>query len=200
MYIIGITGGSGAGKSIAMQALKTLGALTLDCDAIYHELLIDSTQMKTAIRTRFNDVLTDGVIDRKKLGEIVWSEPESLHDLNAITHSFINDEVDKRIDVFKTQGGKIAAIEAIALIESGKSSKCDVVVGITAPVEKRLSRIIKRDNITIEYAKKRINAQQQDSYYIDNCDYILGNIYDTHPEFENKCIEFFEELMRRTDP
>jgi len=197
MYIIGITGGSGAGKTVAIQALQTLGALTLDCDAIYHELLINSEDMKAAIMARFKDVLTNGTIDRKKLGEIVWNDPNSLQELNAITHGFINNEVDKRIEAFNEQGGKTAAIDAIALIESGKSNKCDVVIGVTAPLEKRLSRIMKRDEITEESAQKRINAQQQDSYYINNCDHILENAYDTQAEFENKCIEFFSQLMKK---
>ena len=199
MYIIGITGGSGAGKSIAVKTLQTLGAVALDCDAIYHELLMSDAEMITEIKSRFEGVFSGETIDRKKLGEIVWNDPQSLRDLNKITHRFIINEVNKRIDTYRAQGSKIAAIDAIALIESGQSDLCDVVIGITAPPEKRLSRIMERDDIAQEYAQKRISAQQPDSYYINNCDHILENTHGTPSEFESKCKEFFSQLIRRID-
>jgi len=197
MLIIGITGGTGSGKTIAVHALQTLGALALDCDEIYHELLLSSVDMKAEIEAHFENVSTDGAIDRQKLGEIVWNDPASLQELNIITHKYVNSEIERRINTFIARDGKIAAVDAIALIESGQSSKCDIVVGVIAPPEKRLTRIMKRDKLTKEYAQMRINAQQPDSYYTKNCDYILENTYDTQTEFEDKCLEFFNEMIRR---
>jgi dephospho-CoA kinase len=97
------------------------------------------------------------------------------------------------------QGGKIAAIDAIALIESGASKKCDVVVGIIAPREIRLLRIINRDKITREQAEMRINAQQPDSFFKENCDYILENNYKTPTELNAKTKEFFTGLLENVD-
>jgi len=195
MYIIGITGGTGAGKSSAVNALRTLGAYALDCDAIYHEVLSDNTEMIAEIEAHFNNVSSGGVIDRKKLGEIVWNDPAALQKLNEITHKFMNTEIDKRISALKAQGVKIAAVDAIALIESGQGKKCDIVVGILAPQEKRLSRIMRRDNLTKEQALRRINAQQPESFFREKCDHTLENIYDFPAEFEEKCIEFFKSIQ-----
>jgi len=194
MYIIGITGGTGAGKTSAVKVLQEMGAMVTDCDEVYHELLISNADMIEEIEANFTDVTGDGKIDRKKLGEIVWNDPEALQKLNIITHKYVNDEIDRRINAFREQGASIIVIDAIALIESGQSKRCDVIVGITAPQEHRIFRIMKRDNISKETAQARISAQMPESFYEENCDYILENTYDTQEEFEKKCIWFFREL------
>jgi len=196
MFIIGITGGTGAGKTTVVRALESFGALPLDCDAIYHELLLVNVEMRTEIEARFSGVSTNGLIDRKKLGEAVWSDPTALRDLGAITHKFVSSELDRRIHSFKSQGGVLVALDAIALIESRQSEKCDIVVGVIAPQDKRLSRIMARDNLTEEHALMRINAQHNESFYRENCNYILENVYDTEAEFAIKCKEFFKELLK----
>ena len=196
MYIIGLTGGTGAGKSTALQALHKMGAHTLDCDEVYHKLLSDSVAMKAEIETVFGDVVTAGRIDRRKLGKIVWSNPASLQELNRITHKYVDNEIDRQLRLQKEKGTKIAAIDAIALIESGQGNKCDIVVGVTAPQEKRLARIMSRDSLTKEDAQTRINAQKPESFFIENCDYILENPYDEAAAFEEKCTVFFRELLK----
>jgi len=195
MYIIGITGGTGAGKSSAVKALQALGAVALDCDAIYHEILLSNTDMKAEIEAQFDGVSIDGEISRSKLSEIVWNHPGSLQKLNTITHKYMDLEISKRINILKQQNTDIAAIDAIALIESGQNKRCDITVGVAAPKEKRLARIMQRDNLTREHALKRINAQQSESFYHEKCDHILENVYDTEAEFEDKCKSFFEALL-----
>jgi len=160
-------------------------------------LLLSSEEMRAEIEARFSDVSNDGKIDRKKLGEAVWNDPAALLDLGEITHKFVDSELEWRIISFKAQGGNIVAIDAIALIESGQSKKCDIIVGVIAPFEKRLSRIMDRDNLSEEDALMRINAQQKENFYRENCDYILENIYDTQAEFKEKCKDFFDELFKK---
>ena len=197
MFIIGITGGSGAGKTSALMALRSLGALVLDCDAIYHELLAGNAELKSELAERFEGVLKNGTIDRKLLGQIVFSDPSALLDLNAITHGYVGGELKRRLAEWESSGGNVAAIDAIALIDSGRAESCDVVVGVTAPAETRITRIMRRDGITREQAELRINAQKPDSFFRENCDFMLEGIYDSPDEFEEVCKEFFTRLISR---
>lgn len=191
MFTIGITGGTGSGKTAALTVAKTLGALTLDCDAIYHTLLDSNDALKAEIKSHFPDVIIDDKVDRKKLGEIVFRDKSALRILNSITHKYVVNDVKCQITQWEKQGGKFAVVDAIALIESGADKICDITVGIIAPIDLRISRIMNRDNISREKAELRVNAQQSDDFYINNCDYILKNLHSSLADFEEECRAWF---------
>ena len=197
MFIIGITGGTGCGKTTALKAARKLGGLILDCDEIYHLLLLNNDELKTELIESFPKISTCGVIDRNKLGKIVFSDPAALLKLNEIAHKYVDEEVERRLKAHSAKGGKFAAIDAVALLESDVAKKCDVTVGITAPEEVRISRIMRRDGIDASKALKRLKAQKPDSFFIKNCDYILHNKYNTEENFVAECENLFIKLLKK---
>ena len=187
--IIGITGGTGCGKTTALSAITELGGKVLDCDAIYHDLLKTDASLLCAIENAFPGVVEKGVLDRKKLGSLVFQNEEALKTLNAITHARIKQAV---LEALKDKND-LVAIDAIALFESGMNTLCDVTVAITAPEDVRIARIMARDSISYDYAKSRIAAQPSQAEFADKCDYVLeNNLAET--TFKSKCLDFFKDL------
>lgn len=195
LTIIGVTGGTGCGKTTALSAFSERGALVLDCDAVYHELLCFDKTMLEEINSRFPGVVRDGVLERKKLGDIVFHDSSALSDLNAITHRYIRKEVANRLEIWAKQGGVLAVIDAVALVESGMNELCDTVIGITAPRETRICRIMRREGISEAYAAARVDAQKSNEWYAEHCDQILEN-NGTLEEFEDACRKLSMEVTK----
>ena len=193
--IIGITGGTGCGKTTLLTEIETLGGLVLDCDAIYHELLTRDHTLLNAIEHRFPGVVEAGQLNRKKLGAIVFSDEKALLDLNAITHGAVKQEVLRRLEAQP----KLAAIDAIALFEGGLAELCDVTVAIVAPVETRVKRLMARDSIPEDYARSRIAAQPSENWFREKCDETLENNRDLD-SFRSKCLAFLTQqgIMEET--
>ena len=187
--IIGITGGTGCGKTTLLDMIRQAGGLVLDCDAIYHQLLKTDQGLLSAIDSRFPGCVEKGELDRKKLGAIVFADESALLDLNTITHGAVKREVEERL----AEKPALAAIDAIGLIEGNLAPLCDVTVAITAPEEDRITRLMARDNISREYATSRIRAQKPESWFRENCDYVLEN-NGTLAHFQQKCLAFLQTL------
>ena len=186
--IIGITGGSGCGKTTALEAIRELGGLVLDCDAIYHRLLQTDTSLLAAIERRFPGTVENCQLQRKKLGNIVFSDKNALSDLNKITHAAVKKEVQRQLA--DHQG--LAAIDAIGLFEGDLAQLCQMTVAICAPEEARICRLVAREGISEEYARKRIAAQRPQTEFRALCDYTLEN--DENKEaFHAKCLAFFRQ-------
>ena len=187
--ILGITGGTGCGKTTLLNLIAEAGGLVLDCDAVYHQLLASDNALLSSIEARFPGTVEDGVLQRKKLGSIVFSDKSALMDLNAITHSAVKAEVLRRLE----SGPKLAAIDAIALFEGGLAQLCDLTVAVTAPEEDRVQRLMARDSISEEYAHQRIAAQHNADWFHSRCDYVLENNH-SKQDFQQKCLAFLREL------
>ena len=191
--ILGITGCTGCGKTTLLNVIAEKGGLILDCDVIYLQLLATDKALLDAIGARFPGTVEDGALQRKKLGSIVFSDENALLDLNKITHSAVKAEVLRRLDAAPDR----AAIDAIALFEGGLAELCDVTVAVTAPEEVRVQRLMRRDGISESYARSRIAAQHDESWFRERCDYVLEN-NGTEIQFRDKCLAFLRNpaIMR----
>ena len=138
-------------------------------------------------------MVANGILNRKKLGAIVFHDETALQQLNIITHSAVKTEVLKRL----SRKPALAAIDAIALFEGGLSQLCDLTIAVTAPEEARFLRLMKRDCISEEYARSRISAQHGEDWFADRCDFVLKN-EGTQEEFQRKCLAFLlsQDIMK----
>ena len=188
-FIIGITGGTGCGKTTALDAIRKLGGTVIDCDEVYHRLLRHDQGMLSRIARRFPGTVEDGVLNRKKLGSIVFADADALLDLNRITHSAVKEEVLRLLPPVPA----LVAIDAIGLFEGGLAELCDTTVAVTAPEEDRIARLMAREGITREYAASRIAAQKGNSYFASLCAHTLENAGNLDA-FAARCLAFFTEL------
>ena len=187
--ILGITGGTGSGKTTLLRLVQQQGGIVLDCDAIYHDLLKNNTAMLQAIEDRFPGTVQAGVLDRKALGAIVFSDDTALQDLNRITHGAVKEVVLQAL----SSNPRLAAIDAIGLFEGGLAPLCDVTVAVVAPEEARIQRLMARDGISEKYARLRIAAQHDSDWFRKHCDHVLSND-STEEAFHSKCLAFLNQL------
>lgn len=185
--IIGLTGGSGSGKSAVADALKKLGCFVIDCDKIAHENMAKGGIAYDEILCGFGSeiLLPDGEIDRKKLGQIVFNDSAQLDRLNKITHKHIIARVR---ELAENAAGTVI-IDAPLLRQTGLDALCDEVWITDAPAEVRVQRIMERDGITRQAAQSRINSQNI-SDYAGGDKRIITN-FDTLEQLES----FVKELL-----
>lgn len=196
MIVLGITGPTGAGKTTLLREVEQLGGAVIDCDAVYHEMLKSDIPLQDMLEREFGPLRDGtGAIDRKKLGGIVFGDPEKLETLNAIAWRGITDRVRGILEDQRQQGRALAAIDAIALAESPLKELCQRTVAVLAPPEVRVRRIMAREGISETYAWARVKAQRPDEYFIQNCDYTLVNDLSAAEEFSQKAREFLKEVL-----
>lgn len=193
--IVGLTGGTGAGKTSALAALEDLGGTVLDCDAVYHQMLRTDPALREAITAAFGPVFCpDGSLDRQKLGTLVFSDHAALDRLNTIVYEYLPPELLRR-----AQGHTLVGLDAISLMESGLGRLCACTVAVLAPVEDRVRRIMARDGISEDYARLRISAQQPDAFYRERCSHILENNCATPAQFREQARIFFRSMLREIE-
>ena len=175
---IGLTGPSGAGKGEVSKILSGMGFYHLDCDKIYHDLLIPPSPCLDELRLSFGDsiLFENGELNRKALAEMVFSkngQKTKLPILNSITHKYVLKEVQRKAEALKEYKG--FTVDAPTLFESGFDGQCDVVIAVLAEKETRIERIIAREGLSREAAEARINAQPDDAFYSERSDYVIYN-------------------------
>ena len=195
MKIIGITGPTGAGKSVLSSLLSELGYPTIDADKVYHDMLIPPSECLDAIRSHFGDGVfaQDGTLERAKLSQIVFNSPEKLELLNKTVLGKVIKRITKMTVEYSRRGVQTVIVDAPTLIESGFNKKCSLVISVLAPTELRVKRIMERDSINEEAARLRVRAQKDDSFYLNSSDRVLYNT-ENYESFKKEVLSLFSEL------
>ena len=178
MKIIGITGGSGAGKTTVCAELKKCGAVIVDADKISKEITKKGSHALGEIEKVLGEqyILSSGELDRKKLGELVFSDDSKLEILNKITHKYIYLKMEQEI---KNANSDVVVLDVPLLFGTDFPFQCDLTVAVVADQEERIRRIVARDDITREMAEARIKNQMSDDEYKALADVCFENNGDT---------------------
>ena len=173
-FLIGITGNIGTGKSTVAQMLADLGAETIDADKVAHKVMRRGTEAHDRIAEAFGDEVlnSEGEIDRKELGAIVFNDPRALARLEAIVHPATLEAIDRRV---AAASANVVAVEAIKLIESGLADRCDSVWVVTCRREQQIERLVRHRDLHREEARQRVEAQPPQEEKIDRADVVIDN-------------------------
>ena len=195
MKIIGVTGGSGTGKTTFCEFLEALGAKSIDADIVYYNLLESCPALITEIRDNFSAEIFDeaGRLDRKSLGRIVFADKSSLRLLNSIAIPYVRQEIDRLIAQMPAEL-PLLVINAPTLYESGADTLCEKVFALVADADFRLKRICARDGVNELYAALRINAQPGDNFYV-NCGAVLIENHGDLEALKQKAGDIYHELV-----
>ena len=197
MKILRLTGGSGTGKSAACTAFARLGCGVIDADATYRTLCDTCEPMLKEIQNVFGDVFsTNGKLDRKKLGTIVFADAQKLQQLNAITHPYIRQAARDAFAAYSKRGCLLCIYDAPVLFEGQMETLCDKTCAVLAARNTRIARIVARDAITEEYAALRIDAQKDDAFYRERCDYVVQNDADLDTLY-TQVRKIYEDMVRK---
>ncbi|MEM7032979.1 MAG: dephospho-CoA kinase [Chloroflexota bacterium] len=173
-YIIGLTGNIATGKSIVRRMLQELGASTIDADSLVHLLQKPGTPVHKKIIETFGTFIlnADKSINRKRLGDIVFSSPEAMQTLEAITHPAVRQHIERAIERAPTY---VIVIEAIKLLESGLAEKCDAVWVVNASQDTQMMRLMSKRKLSSQDALRRIEAQPAQNEKIAKANVVVEN-------------------------
>lgn len=173
-YIIGLTGNIATGKSVVSEMLKRLGARAVDADALAHEVMEKGTPVWQAVVQEFGQGIlsSDGSINRKKLGDIVFADESALRRLEALVHPAV---IVRTQELIESSQEPVVVVEAIKLIEAGMHRACDALWVVTCSKEQQLARLVKQRGLTEEEARQRIEAQPPQEAKLALADVVIDN-------------------------
>jgi dephospho-CoA kinase len=173
-YLIGLTGNIAAGKTTVCSILRQLGAHIIDADALVHRLLTSGQPVHRQVIAEFGAgiVRPDGQIDRAHLGRIVFADAAALRRLEAIIHPAVDALVQQEIAA-STEA--VIVVDAVKLIESGLSRRCDAVWVVTAPEEQQFLRLTAKRGMATDDAWQRIRAQSPQIDKVRRADVVIDN-------------------------
>ena len=198
MKVIGLTGGYGSGKSTVARFLSELGAVVIDADKVGHEVFKPGTEAWREVVGTFGQgiISTDGTIDRRKLGKIVFRDPDARVRLNHIMHPRIRERVKALIEEYEKAGIEIAVIEAPLLLEVGWKSMVYEVWVTSAPQATIIKRLREQKGTSESESLARIGAQLSDEDRINQADVVIYTDC-TRDELKDRVVDLWNELRSR---
>ena len=195
MKVIGLTGGIGSGKSTVSQCLAELGAVIIDADKVGHEAFKPDTEAWHDVVATFGQqvIAPGGEVDRKKLGEIVFNNPEALSRLNQIMHPRMFDMMKVRIEEYRRQGVDVVVLEAAVLLEAKWTPLVDEVWVTVASEGAVLERLKKQRGLAEEQTLARIRSQLSAEERARHADVVISNDGDLN-EMRVKVEELWKRL------
>lgn len=174
--IIGVTGNIASGKSETARILQQKGCALVDADAVGHELYGYDRALVQQLAAEFGQdvLLSNGTLNRKKLGSLVFGRPEALATLNRIVHPALINAIRERIRSSQRVMNRLV-LDAALIIELGFAKEVDYLVFVSASVEVRLKRLMERSGLTEEEAMRRIESQMPEESKLPHADFVIKN-------------------------
>ena len=172
--IIGLTGGIGTGKTMVAEYFKSLGIPVYIADKEARQLMTSENIINELSNEFGKEILENGILNREKLAQLVFNNPKKLQKLNSIVHPEVKKHFDNWVEKHKNY--PFVVKEAAILFESGSYKYCDTIITVTAPLETRLQRVMKRDKTDRESVLKRIENQWTDEERIAKSNYVIHNL------------------------
>ncbi len=182
MYLVGVTGGIGSGKSTVARLLAARGAVVIDADRIAREVVEPGTEGFDRVVARFGRevVAPDGRLDRERLAAVVFDDEQARHDLNAIVHPRVSDRIAARLAGLAAQDPdhRLVVLDVPLLVETDAEHGCRAVIVVTAPEEIRVERLRQDRDLEPEEARARIAAQTTDEQRLQVATHLVDNSAD----------------------
>ena len=180
LKVLGVTGGTGTGKSVVCRMLREKGGRVIDADLVAKKTEMCGGSAYEEVIDRFGDGILDEdrEIDREALGNIVFNDPSALRDLNAIVHKHVSIEIKRRVREYRESDDESIAFIVLDVpipIEDGFFDTCDYIWAVTANNDIRVERLMRRMNISEEAAERRIAAQWTNREYAEIADCEIVN-------------------------
>lgn len=192
--VVGLTGQSGAGKTTVSDAFKEKGFEIINCDIVAREVTNAGSGCCKELAKLFPSCFDENyALDRRKLGEIVFSDKNKLQMLNDTIYPFINKLINEKINAAESE---FILLDAPTLFEAGADKLCSVIVSVVADFDTRLERITKRDGISVELAKKRFSSQHTVEFFKAHSDFVIENNGSVHDTYQKTC-EVIETIKER---
>ncbi len=197
MKVIGLTGGIGSGKSTVSRFLGEMGAVVLDADKVGHQAYQPGTETWKELVAAFGEdiVAPDSTIDRRKLGAIVFADPEALARLNRIVHPRMFDMMKARIEEYRGKGTEVVVLEAAILLEANWTPLVDEVWVTVASESTVVQRTRERTGLPEEQIRARIHSQLSNEERTKQAKVVITNDGDLE-ELRVKVEELWQELRK----